>query len=185
MWICERMQSVDAECGFVRWLQSVDAECGFVRWMQSVDVECGCVFSLWFRCFIGVKRNAERYMFCFPRTWMRSGPETGNPGSVSVRLSPTLTFWPFSQKACLLRKKVHFGTQNRILAQKAHFLQKSELWGPKSHLGPKGVILHQKRLVLQASAAWGPKNAFWRKNAFLRKKCNFGPKCVLDRKMHL
>ena len=141
---------------------------------------------------IGVKRNAERYMFCLPRPWMRSGPESGNPCSGSLTLSRELTFW-----ALLLF--FAFWAQNHLLGPfwasfcgKCIFGSKSAFWGSKAHVGAKGVKLIEIALVKQGFAGSGPKRAlfaqilifehkihFLAKNAFLEQKSTLGGKIAL------
>jgi len=47
---------------------------------------------------IGVKRNAERYMFCVVRARELHGVGSGNPGSDSATLSRKLIFGTFRGK---------------------------------------------------------------------------------------
>ena len=115
---------------------------------DDVRIRCRTSFSygtvIFFSCrVIGVKRNAEHYMFCFPCPWMRSGPESRNPGSISVTLSPSLTFLATFTKYALLGPEVHSGSILRHSGPKVTFPYKSALSGPKSHFGPKGVKSHQ------------------------------------------
>ena len=129
--------------------------------------------------FIGVKRNAERYMFCFPRPWMRSGPESGNPGSLCVRLSPSLTFWPLSRfwhfwaKKCIsgpisalwdeipdFGPKKHFWAQNRFLAQKLWFPSKTICFMSIRGQGPKKRSFCKKYHFCAKSELLGQKSVF-------------------------
>ena len=87
--------------------------------------------------FIGVKRNAERYMFCPPRPWMLSGLESGNTGSPSGTHSPTLTFWSLSRKEHFWAQKCPFGSFFAFwvpicnFGSGMHFLAKNRRWAKK------------------------------------------------------
>ena len=140
------------------------------------------------KTFVGVKRNAERYMFCFPRLRMRSGPESGNPDSVSKRRCPSLTFWP-------RLRNLHFWPRNAFralfctFAPKMPFTRRNALLGPKSLFVPKGVGFHQETIgfiSIRAMGAekctfvskmhFGAKVHFWLQSAFWSSFGAFGSK---------
>ena len=77
------------------------------------------------------------------RPWMLSGPESGNPGSVSGRQRPSLTFWSllrekhFWAQKCLLGSFPAFWAPKSISEPEMHFSV------PKSLLRPKGLHFHR------------------------------------------
>ncbi len=120
---------------------------------------------------IGVKRNAERYMFQEPRppvdaVWARIRDPPFSFRQVQSDVNFAVTF----AKSALLGPKMHVGYIFRILSPKSilelkmHFFAQNRFWAKR------GSIFIKVPLVLSASAAWG------RKSAFLRKKCTFAPK---------
>ena len=143
---------------------------------------CICFVVLLLLEQVGVKRNAERYMFCFPRPWMRSGPESGNPGSLSVRLSPTLTFWPLS-RLCTFWPKSAFLAQKVLKMKKVTFPRRNALLGPKSLFGPKGVNFHQESIGFTSIRGMVTKKCILgTKMHFCAKRALWAPKCVFERK---
>ena len=106
------------------------------------------------------------------RPWMLSGPEPGNPDSLSARRRPSLTFWS------LLRKKRFLLPKDTILSHFPHFGLNKRFWNPKRTFGPK-IAFGPQRAPFSLESHWfykhprhgDAKMQIYTKNAFLAPKC--------------
>ena len=91
------------------------------------------------RCLVGVKRNAERYMFPEPRPPVDAVRARIRESRFSLLQAEAVANFlvTFAEKA-LLSPKMHVGTNFRILSPKIDFGAHNALFRPKSLLGQKG-----------------------------------------------
>ena len=101
-----------------------------------------------FLVIIGVKRNAERYMFSEPRPPVDALRARIRESRFSFRhVLPDGNLFVTFAKGALLGPKVNFWVTFRILSPKIDFGAQNELSRPKSLLGQKELKFHQNLLV--------------------------------------
>ena len=139
---------------------------------------------------IGVKRNAERYMFSEPRPPVDALRARIRESRFSFRdAGADVNFLVTFAKRALLGPKVPLLLIFRILGPNLHFWLRNALFSTKSPLGQKGLGFHQnsigfisirgmgtQKCIFRKKGTWAPKVRFCAQNAFWSKKVLFGAK---------
>ena len=133
---------------------------------------------------IGVKRNAERYMFQEPRPPVDAvRARIRDPLFCIRQVQPDVNFLVTFAKKALLGPKMHFGAIFRILGPEIDFGAQNTLFRPKSLLGQKGLHFDQNSIGFISIRGMGTQKCifaqkvyFCAQNAFLGPKCIFEPK---------
>ena len=133
---------------------------------------------------IGVKRNAERYMFQEPRPPVDAVRARIRDPLFSFRqVQSDVNFLVTFAKSALLGPKMHSGAIFRTLGPEIDFGAQNALFRPKSLLGQKGLHFDQNSIgFISIRGMWTQKCIFARKvhsgtqNAFLDPKCIFDSK---------
>ena len=133
---------------------------------------------------IGVKRNAERYMFQEPRPPVDAVRARIRESRFSIRKAEAVVNFlvTFAKKA-LLGPKMHFGSIFAFWAPKIDSGAQNALFRPKSPLGQKGLHFDQNSIGFISIRGMGTQKCifpqkvhFGARNALLRPKCVLEPK---------
>ena len=130
---------------------------------------------------IGVKRNAERYMFQEPRPPVDAVRARIRESRFCIRdVQSDVNFLVTFAKSALLGPTMHFGLTFRILGPEIDFGAQNALFSPKSLLGQKGLHFHQNPIGFISIRAMGTQKCiFSQKEHFCAQKSLLRPKCVL------
>ncbi len=142
--------------------------------------------------FIGVKRNAERYMFQEPRPPVDAVRARIRDPLFSFRyLQSDVNFLVTFAKSALSGPKMHFGPIFRILSPKIDFGAQNALFRPKSLLDQKGLHFHQNSIGFISIRGMGTQKCIFRKKCTLAPKMHFctqnafwSQKVILESKVH-
>ena len=122
---------------------------------------------------IGVKRNAERYMFQEPRPPVDAVRARIRESRFCIRhAEAVVNFLVTFAKKALLGPKTHFGAIFRILSPKIDFGVQNALFRPKSLLGQKGLHFYQNSIRFISIRGMGT------------QKCTFAQKLHFGAKNH-
>ena len=92
---------------------------------------------------VGVKRNAERYMFSEPRAPVDAVRARIRESLFSFRyVQSDVNFLVTFAKSALSVPKMHFWLIFRIVGPNFHLWLQNTLFSSKSPLGPKGLEIH-------------------------------------------
>ena len=95
------------------------------------------------KCIIGVKRNAERYMFSEPRAPVDAARARIRESRFYIRnAQAVVNFFAILVNKWLLGPKIPFLPRIRILGPKTDFGRRNALFRPKSLFGQKGPHFH-------------------------------------------
>ncbi len=146
-----------------------------MQYIAPAKLPLGMLYEFIYR-LIGVKRNAERYMFQEPRPPVDAVRARIRESRFSILQAEAVVNFlvPFAKKA-LLGPKMHFGIIFRILSPKIDFGARNALFRPKSLLGPKGLHFHKKSIGFISIRGLGTQKCIFAQKVHFgaqsRKKC--------------